>query len=164
MRYLHDRRELHCERGSGVKVQPQFVESIPESLEDGKLYISRKYATAVHKCCCGCGNKVVTPLSPTGWSITIDGPCVSLYPSIGNWSFPCRSHYFIRRNTVVWSYVMSQREIEAGRRHDAKVKERYFETGEIPVDSIEITRLTTPKERDVPDTIWKALKRWFWGT
>jgi hypothetical protein len=47
------------------------------------------------KCCCGCGHEVVTPFSPTDWKLTFDCVSVSLYPSIGNWSPPCRAHYFI---------------------------------------------------------------------
>ncbi len=29
------------------------------------LYISIPYVTAAHKCPCGCGEEIVTPLSPT---------------------------------------------------------------------------------------------------
>lgn len=142
---------------------PVFVEFIPETLEEGKIYISQTYATAAHKCCCGCGHKVVTPLSPTGWRLTVDGEHVSLYPSIGNWGFPCRSHYWIRRNVVHWSYEMSQREIEAGRRQDARLRERYYSADgglkdEEPTDG--------PAERqDLPDveSLWNRLKRWLFG-
>ena len=69
------------------KVRHEFVEFIPSTLNDGVLYISIPYATAVHKCCCGCGEKVVTPLTPTDWSLTFDGLTASLSPSIGNWGF-----------------------------------------------------------------------------
>ena len=31
-----------------------------------------------------------------------DGRTISLNPSIGNWSYPCRSHYWIKGNRVVW--------------------------------------------------------------
>lgn len=96
-------------------LEPEFVEFIPEVLEDGKLYISRTYATAVHRCCCGCGHKVVTPLSPTGWRLTVEGALGSLHPSIGNCGFPCQSHYWIRRNAVRWPYPMTPEEIDAGR-------------------------------------------------
>ncbi len=41
----------------------EFVEFIPDVIEEGKIFVSIKYATAVHKCCCGCGKEVVTPLS-----------------------------------------------------------------------------------------------------
>jgi len=83
------------------RLQHEFVEFIPETLEHAKLYISMEFATASHKCCCGCGREVVTPFSPRDWKMTFDGETVSLSPSIGNWKFPCRSHYFIRRDQVV---------------------------------------------------------------
>jgi hypothetical protein len=38
---------------------------------------------------------------------------VSLDPSIGNWSFPCRSHYWIRNNKVRWAENWSQARIDA---------------------------------------------------
>jgi hypothetical protein len=80
-----------------------FVEYIPDQLEDGTVYVSLKFATAVHKCCCGCGYDVVTPLSPNGWKLIYDGNSISLSPSIGNWSFPCKSHYWIINDTVKWA-------------------------------------------------------------
>src|SRR5258706_10613505 len=113
-------------------LNPEFVEFIPEKLEDGKIYISVEYKTASHNCACGCGNKVVTPLSPTGWRLTNEGGMVSLYPSIGNWGFPCRSHYWIKRNQVIVSYEMSPQEIAAGRRYDAKLKERHYAGKALP--------------------------------
>ena len=61
----------------------EFVEFIPDELKELTLYISVTYCTAVHKCCCGCGREVVTPLSPTGWHLIFDGKTVSLYPSVG---------------------------------------------------------------------------------
>lgn len=81
-------------------VQHRFVEFIPDELEDGILYISLKYCTAIHKCVCGCGNEVVTPISPTDWQLTFDGKTISLYPSIGNWNFKCKSHYWITNNKI----------------------------------------------------------------
>ena len=104
-----------------------FVEFIPERLDDGILYISQRYKTAVHKCCCGCGQEVVTPLGPTDWSLRVTGGSVTLHPSIGNWSFPCRSHYFIRSSRVVWAGSMTQHEIERSRARDHAYREAYFE-------------------------------------
>lgn len=80
----------------------KFVKSVPEVLEDGVIYVSVEYATTIHKCCCGCGNEVVTPLAPKSWRLTFDGKSISLYPSIGNYSFTCKSHYWIRNNNVEW--------------------------------------------------------------
>jgi hypothetical protein len=93
-----------------AQLRHEFVETIPDRLDDGVIYVSVSYATVLHLCCCGCGSEVVTPLSPDSWSVTFDGQSVSLRPSIGNWSFPCRSHYWIDRNTVRWEIGWDQEE------------------------------------------------------
>lgn len=103
----------------------EFVEFIPETIDEGVLYISLEYATASHKCCCGCGNPVVTPLSPVDWKLVFDGS-VSLYPSIGNWGFNCKSHYWIRNNEVEWAPVWSEKEIDEGRDNDRHKKKKRF--------------------------------------
>ncbi len=108
------------------KLTPQFVEFIPHKLQEGVLYVSMTYSTASHLCCCGCGKEVVTPLSPTDWKLVSDGETVSLDPSIGNWSFPCRSHYWIKNNSVRWAGQMSRERIEAGRARDRAAKARYY--------------------------------------
>lgn len=82
-------------------LQPEFVESFPELLEEGTLYISEKFSIAGHKCCCGCREEVITPLNGAQWQVRRDGGLVSLHPSIGNWKFACKSHYWIRKNRVV---------------------------------------------------------------
>ncbi|MGO8935522.1 MAG: DUF6527 family protein [Terracidiphilus sp.] len=109
-----------------VKIKHEFVEFIPKERQEGILYVSIPYATAVHNCFCGCGLKVVTPISPVGWQLTFDGETVTLFPSVGSWNFPCRSHYFIRRDTVVWGESMSQYEIERGRARDQKARDQHF--------------------------------------
>src|SRR5690606_24273500 len=100
-----------------MKIQHRFVECIPDSIDSGVLYISISYATAIHLCICGCGKEVVTPFSPTDWKLIFDGETVSLTPSIGNWSFPCRSHYFIKRNRIEVAGNMSQRTIDRNREY-----------------------------------------------
>lgn len=104
----------------------EFVDHIPDTIGDGVLYVSIPFATAVHRCCCGCGSEVVTPLDPTDWQMTFDGKSVSLYPSIGNWSFVCQSHYWIHRNQVKWARRLSAYEIEEGRVRDHYQKEQQF--------------------------------------
>lgn len=79
-----------------------FTETIPESIEDNVLYISLTYATVVHRCACGCGSEVVTPLAPREWHLTFDGESISLSPSIGNGKFACRSHYWVRNSEAQW--------------------------------------------------------------
>jgi hypothetical protein len=104
----------------------QFVEFIPEELAAGTICVSIRFATASHKCCCGCGQKVVTPLSPTDWRLIFDGKTISLDPSIGNWSFACKSHYWIKNNRVRWAAQWSDDEVAAGRAHDRHDKAAYF--------------------------------------
>src|SRR5262245_59201006 len=108
-------------------LQYQFVKQIPATLDEGTLYISIEYATAVHRCLCGCGSEVVTPLSPTDWRLTFDGVTVSLHPSIGNWSYPCQSHYWIKRNKVVWARQWSEEEIRDNRSRDRALKDEYYD-------------------------------------
>ena len=79
------------------------------------MYISIPYTTAAHKCCCGCGVEVVTPIDPIGWEMTFDGRSVSLKPSIGNWNLDCQSHYWIERNQVRWVQELSRRRTEGPR-------------------------------------------------
>lgn len=107
-------------------IQFKFVEFIPSELEEGVLYISIEYKTAVHKCVCGCGNKVVTPLTPTDWEITFDGKTVSLSPSIGNWNFKCKSHYFITKNRIRHARQWNYWEIEDGRKESSENKKNYY--------------------------------------
>lgn len=109
-----------------TRLKHQFVEFIPDVLEVGTIYVSIEYATVVHKCCCGCGREVVTPLSPTDWNLVFDGRTISLHPSIGNWSFPCRSHYWIRNNRVDWADQWSQIQIDAGRARERREKQSYY--------------------------------------
>jgi Family of unknown function (DUF6527) len=113
----------------------EFVEFIPPELKEGVLYISVQYATAVHKCACGCGNKVVTPISPVSWQLLFDGKTVSLTPSIGSWQFPCRSHYWIRSNKIRWAEAWAPEQIAAGRQREARDYERYFASRRVTSNS-----------------------------
>src|SRR5947208_2254851 len=110
------------------QLRSEFVEYIPERLYHGALYVSRRYKTASHLCCCGCGLEVVTPLNPAKWSLAEhpDGS-VSLSPSVGNWSFPCKSHYIVNKDTIEWAYGFSPdviAAVQAQDRHDAEVLAR----------------------------------------
>lgn len=114
-----------------TSVTHEFVEYIPEELTDGTIYVSIPFATAAHNCFCGCGRKVVTPLTPTDWRLVFDGDTVSLDPSIGNWSLPCQSHYWIVRNKVRWAGRWSKERVEAARSSDLELKEHYFSPGRV---------------------------------
>lgn len=99
-------------------IKPEYVDRIPKVLSEGVLYISEKYSTAAHSCCCGCGNKIVTPLKPGRWSLKKKGIKLSLSPSIGNWSLACQSHYWIEDNAIRWSVQFTESQIHANRVRD----------------------------------------------
>jgi len=125
----------------------EFVEYIPAHLMDGTIYISMTYAVAQHKCCCGCGNKVITPFSPTDWTLIFDDESISLDPSIGNWSFPCQSHYWIRLSRVRWARQWSLEEIKAARAQYQLAKEEYFCRPEQPI--VSRVQRTTAKRKQI---------------
>jgi hypothetical protein len=139
-----------------ARIKHQFVDAIPTDLEDGTLYISIEYSTVLHKCFCGCGNEVVTPLSPTDWKLVFDGETISLDPSIGNWSFDCKSHYWIEDSIIRWAPRMSKERIDEGRARDRLAKNRYFDnkrkiregpvTDSISDDSIDGANRSRPKK------------------
>ena len=101
-----------------LTIKHQFVEHAPEQLDEGVLYISVEYGTCLHRCLCGCGAEVVTPLSPRAWSLSYDGETVSLSPSIGSWSLRCQSHYVIQRSRVRWMRAFTSAEIDTLRRRE----------------------------------------------
>lgn len=138
----------------------EFVEYIPDDIQDGTMYISIAYATVAHMCCCGCGNEVITPLAPTDWKLIFDGESISLDPSIGNWNFPCQSHYWIRRNKVKWATRCSQQEIQAGRYRDTVTKERYYNDTKTPDSEDSPVNNRDPKEGKVKESLWQRVKRW----
>jgi hypothetical protein len=133
----------------------EFIDYVPQELQHGTLYISIAFATAAHKCCCGCGGEVVTPLSPTDWTLIFDGETVTLDPSVGNWSFKCQSHYWIRRNRIEWAPRWSRRAIEAGRAEDRQAKQAFFDRA-LPHDA----RGAGRPGRARGGGFWDRLKRW----
>ena len=109
-------------------IRPQYVEQLPDRLEEGVLYISEGFDLTAHKCCCGCGEDVYNKLSPVKWRLikTRDGSSVSLDPSVGNWKYACHSHYWIRENRVIDAGRMSAWAIEAIQQRDRRDRDRYI--------------------------------------
>lgn len=81
----------------------ELVHRVPEVPQSGILYACFDCNVIVHLCACGCGEKVVLPIDPDCWKVEYDGESLSLHPSIGNFQYPCKSHYWIRKNNVVWA-------------------------------------------------------------
>ena len=158
----------------GAPMQHEFVEFVPEpeDMKQGTLYVALTNATTViHLCCCGCGREVVTPLSPTDWKMVFDGQSISLCPSIGNWSFPCRSHYWIRKGKVEWSGSWSKAEIADGRKRNAQKKAKHYDgaAGDFKELEAEVTKrdevsvIETVKEQPVSgkNNWWQKVKSRF---
>jgi hypothetical protein len=139
----------------------QFVRNIPEKLEAGTLYVSMEYGTASHLCCCGCGLEVVTPFTPTDWRMTFDGETISLRPSIGNWSYPCRSHYVIDRGCVIEAGPWTDAQVEAERKRDQAAKKRYFKAN-IQPDESGISHQIAPEHNK--SGILALISRWWKGS
>lgn len=139
-------------------LEHRFVRNVPRELEPGVLYISMEYATAVHSCCCGCSERVVTPFTPTDWHMTFDGESISLHPSVGNWNQKCRSHYVIQKSRVLEAGTWTNAQIEAERRRDKRAKAAYYGgVNEVPGHS------STPamqRKAQPSSSVWSRLKAW----
>lgn len=147
-------------------LEHRFVRNAPRELAPGVLYISMDYATAVHSCCCGCGDRVVTPFTPTDWRMTFDGESVSLHPSVGNWNQNCRSHYVIQHNRVLEAGSWTSMQVEAERRRDKNAKAAYYEGGKdmesgthTPAPVISFTTDVREKSQ-LSRRIWSRFKSW----
>ena len=142
-----------------MKLRHRFVGYIPGDIEERTLYISVRYGTVIHKCVCGCGEEVVTPLGPTEWKFTYDGETISLQPSVGNWSFRCRSHYVIKYSCVQWARSMTMREVLEARSKTREYRRRYHSyNGEIDVDSPNSIDKWQKKARNKLENLWRIIR------
>lgn len=118
------------------RLKHRFVMEMPDKIEPGILYVSTEYGSAVHVCCCGCGEEIVTPLTPTDWKVIYDGESISLHPSIGNWTLPCQSHYVIWRGDVIEAEPWTEQRIEAARQCSHEAKVQFYRTDGAPAQSV----------------------------
>jgi len=123
------------------KIKLEKVEFVPKALEPATLYVSERYKVAVHLCACGCENKVTTPLGPAEWAFHSENGKPTLYPSIGNWQIPCKSHYWIKNGEIIWSYAWTDEQIERGRTNDQQRLEEYFKKSKQKVKKSPLARM-----------------------
>ncbi|SCX49422.1 hypothetical protein SAMN05720354_108123 [Nitrosospira sp. Nsp1] len=141
-----------------------FVKGVPRDLAPGVLYVSMEYGTVVHSCCCGCGHEVVTPLTPTDWRLTFDGETISLWPSVGNWNLPCRSHYVIKNNRVAGAEFWDKARIEAEQKRNKTAKAKFYAQSAEPIlpEQCELPQLAAAvPTRNMPKGLWAKLCRLF---
>lgn len=108
------------------KLSLRFVKIIPDHIEAGVLYISMEYRFSRHSCGCGCGEIIDIIFSPTDWKMIFDGSTVSITPSIGNWSYHCKSHYWITKNIIVFASKCTKEQINRNRKTDIQNKKRHY--------------------------------------
>lgn len=133
-------------------IKAEYVIFIPEQLDNGILYISEKYSTTVHKCACGCGKEVVLQLSPSRWQLRKSGTSVSLNPSVGNWDYPCRSHYWIKNNRIIWAGAMSAKSIA-----QVKALDRLANTQQVEATN----QLKSLKNKTSSSSLWTVIRNFF---
>jgi len=119
----------------------KFVDVMPEKLEPDVIYVSLRFSLVSHLCACGCGEEIVTPLSPKDWQLIFNGETVSLYPSIGNWRLSCRSHYWIEQNRVAWAP-----------NYQTPAPDDF-------ADELPVTKSGTLPKPSITDRLWARLKR-----
>ncbi|MGB1307447.1 MAG: DUF6527 family protein [Oceanihabitans sp.] len=137
-------------------IQHKFIEFMPDIIEDGVLYISLNYGTVIHNCACGCGSEVNTPLSPTAWRMSYNGEAVTLNPSVGNWSFDCKSHYWITDSKIEWASTWSDEKINKIRKIENDERDKFYENKK------SIPKLNeTDAKQDSEEPILKK-KWWLW--
>lgn len=143
------------------RFRSEFVQFVPDVLEEGVLYVSMRYRTVSHLCPCGCRQEVPLSISPTAWKLTYDGE-ITLNPSVGNWSFSCRSHYFIRGGKVCWAGEMSDAEIKSGRAFVATQKEKFYGDNQVAAKVSDApTKASLPKPAEDGRGLFGWLKRFF---
>jgi hypothetical protein len=103
----------------------------------------------------------VTPFTPTDWKLTFDGEAVSLRPSIGNWSLPCRSHYVIENGRVVKAGPWSDEQVSAERERDRRAKARYYgvKPSSPKIEAASSDQSALARARG----LWSSMKQWWAG-
>lgn len=138
------------------RLEHRFADEIPEKLEPGILYVSMKYATATHSCCCGCGEEVVTPFTPSDWRMEFNGETISLSPSVGSWTLACRSHYIIRDGKVIEAAPWTEEQVDAGRRREKNAKQQHYGRQALP----HVNEAPAPPKSAEKENLLQRLKGW----
>jgi hypothetical protein len=120
------------------KIILQKVYYMPKQLDSGILYVSEEFKVAAHLCPCGCGNKIVTPITPVNWSFNDNNNKPTLSPSISNWQLPCKSHYWITKGYISWSYKLSKEEASESWLEEEKSRMAFYENHQYPVKNLSV--------------------------
>lgn len=111
---------------------------MPKQLSPGILYVSEEFNVAAHLCPCGCYNKIITPITPVNWLLTEYNNTPTLEPSISNWQLPCKSHYWITKGNIVWSYKLSKKAATKSWKEEEKIRMAFYEDREYSIKKLSI--------------------------
>jgi hypothetical protein len=157
-----------------TEIIPSFVDSYPDVLKEGVIYVSERFSQATHLCCCGCGTQIVTSLKPAKWSLykSPDGS-ITIRPSIGNSNSPCKSHYYITSNVVEWEMPMTPASTNRARRLDqadllrtygpratGQTEELEATPGARPVQNQPPVAASAVKQRGLIARLWARFGKW----
>jgi len=83
-------------------VTPEYIEFMPEvdDMKENTIYISLKFSVTGHRCLCGCGSLTILPINNDGWNMTDNDNKLTFTPSVGNFQYPCKSHYIITKGVA----------------------------------------------------------------
>ena len=83
---------------------------------------------------------------------------MSLWPSIGNWKYACRSHYWITENRIIKGSSMTDTQIEEVMKRDRRDKDKYIQLGNKKGTKV-LTKswfeLIIQRIRSLTQTIWR---------
>lgn len=91
-----------------------------------------------------------------------DGENISLHPSIGNWSFPCQSHYWIKNGSIKWSGKFTKEEIEEVRKRDKYAKSQHYKISDTQENDLTTSNVRTDKvDQNLIITLLRKVSRFF---
>jgi len=111
---------------------------MPKQLFSGILYVSEEFKVTAHLCPCGCNNKIITPITPVNWMYTEYNNTPTLSPSISNWQLPCKSHYWITKGNIVWSYKLSKEEASESWMAEEKIRMAFYENQQYSIKNLSL--------------------------
>lgn len=107
-RLIRARRRIgqHTARYPDVR-QVHDVDDVPDSPHPRSLYLVRGkdgFKWVAFDCPCGRGHTVLLNVSAgSSWSVNLEGPRVTLHPSVDRKDGAQRCHFFLREGRVRWS-------------------------------------------------------------
>lgn len=99
-------RKLRRRRRLRKVIWVESREKLPACLGSSIYVVGQEKAKwVVIDCPCGCGERIDVNLMATripAWKFSVDGGQVTLWPSLWLPQDKCGSHFWIKRNRIIW--------------------------------------------------------------